>query len=123
MRSVEDILALMGGPEAAAATCQVGTEAIRKWRQAKAIPARHWPAVIAATGLALHQLPGAPPAPSPAAPAQEPPMPDTPPEGATAALVLDDGSVFWGAGFGAHGTAVAEICFNTGMTGYQETLT
>ena len=45
------------------------------------------------------------------------------PEGATAALLLADGSVFWGRGFGAHGTAVAEICFNTGMTGYQETLT
>jgi carbamoyl-phosphate synthase small subunit len=50
-------------------------------------------------------------------------MPDAAPEGATAALVLDDGSVFWGAGFGAHGTTVAEICFNTGLTGYQETLT
>jgi carbamoyl-phosphate synthase small subunit len=37
--------------------------------------------------------------------------------------VLDDGSVHWGMGFGAHGTCVAEICFNTGMTGYQETLT
>ena len=32
-------------------------------------------------------------------------------------------AVFWGRGFGAHGTTVAEICFNTGMTGYQETLT
>ena len=33
-------------------------------------------------------------------------MPDTarPPDGATAALVLADGSMFWGTGFGAHGT-------------------
>ena len=50
---------------------------------------------------------------------------DTPP-GATAALVLADGTIFWGRGFGAHTEApapVGEICFNTGMTGYQETLT
>jgi len=48
------------------------------------------------------------------------------PPGATAALVLADGAVFWGRGFGAHTgpeAPVAEICFNTGMTGYQETLT
>jgi carbamoyl-phosphate synthase small subunit len=40
--------------------------------------------------------------------------------------VLADGTVFWGRGFGAHtsGTPpVGEICFNTGLTGYQETLT
>ncbi len=47
------------------------------------------------------------------------------PSGATAALVLADGSVFWGRAFGASTTEspVGEICFNTGMTGYQETLT
>ena len=48
------------------------------------------------------------------------------PPGATAALVLADGRVFWGRGFGAHtadSAAVGEVCFNTGMTGYQETLT
>jgi carbamoyl-phosphate synthase small subunit len=118
MRSVEDILALMGGPEAAASICQVGTEAIRKWRQAKAIPAKHWAAVIGATGLSLSDLPGAPPETT-----KDSPMQDQKPEGATAALVLDDGSVFWGLGFGAHGTTTAEICFNTGLTGYQETLT
>ena len=117
MRSVEDILALMGGAEAAAAQCQVGTEAIRKWRQAKSIPAKHWPAVLAATGLSLSDLTGAAPN------TQETTMPDHAPEGATAVLVLDDGSVHWGWGFGAHGTQVAEICFNTGLTGYQETLT
>ncbi|WP_160000379.1 glutamine-hydrolyzing carbamoyl-phosphate synthase small subunit, partial [Roseomonas sp. 18066] len=53
---------------------------------------------------------------------------DQPPAGATAALVLADGRVFWGRGFGAHTVpggekGVGEICFNTGMTGYQETLT
>ncbi len=47
-----------------------------------------------------------------------PPTPD-----ATAALVLADGAVFWGKGFGAAGDAVGEVCFNTAMTGYQEILT
>ena len=42
---------------------------------------------------------------------------------ATAALVLGDGSVFWGHGLGVKGLAVGEICFNTAMTGYQEILT
>ena len=42
---------------------------------------------------------------------------------ATAALVLSDGTVFWGQGFGATGQSVGEICFNTSMTGYQEILT
>ena len=46
-----------------------------------------------------------------------------PPKGATAALVLEDGSVFWGHGIGHEGTAVGELCFNTSMTGYQEILT
>ncbi len=49
--------------------------------------------------------------------------PTTPPGGATAALALADGTVFWGAGIGAAGTAVGEVCFNTSMTGYQEILT
>ncbi len=41
----------------------------------------------------------------------------------TAALVLADGTVFWGQGCGAIGQAVAEVCFNTAMSGYQEILT
>ncbi|HUC64013.1 MAG TPA: carbamoyl-phosphate synthase domain-containing protein, partial [Stellaceae bacterium] len=45
------------------------------------------------------------------------------PPGATAALVLGDGSVFWGHGVGAPGIAVGEVCFNTSMTGYQEIMT
>jgi carbamoyl-phosphate synthase small subunit len=165
MRTVEDILTLMGGAEAAASRCGVGTEAIRKWRQARAIPPRHWPAILAATSLPLAELPqgtatgsttpAAPLTPPPVAPAPAPPTPqpdataetsmapeiqgttpqqppqadqDQAPAGATAALVLADGSVFWGIGFGAHSTGtgesgIGEICFNTGMTGYQETLT
>jgi carbamoyl-phosphate synthase small subunit len=51
------------------------------------------------------------------------PAPATPPHGATAALVLADGSVFWGAGIGAAATTVGEVCFNTSMTGYQEVVT
>ena len=46
-----------------------------------------------------------------------------PPEGATGVLVLADGTIVWGRGFGASGSAVGEVCFNTAMTGYQEVLT
>jgi carbamoyl-phosphate synthase small subunit len=41
----------------------------------------------------------------------------------TATLVLQDGHVFYGQAFGKIGTASGEICFNTGMTGYQEVFT
>ena len=41
----------------------------------------------------------------------------------TALLVLNDGTVIEGRGFGAEGSAVGEVCFNTAMTGYQEILT
>ena len=41
----------------------------------------------------------------------------------TACLVLADGTVFYGKGFGATGQVVAELCFNTAMTGYQEIMT
>ena len=40
-----------------------------------------------------------------------------------AALVLEDGRSFVGTAFGATGEAGGEVCFNTGMTGYQEVLT
>jgi carbamoyl-phosphate synthase small subunit len=42
---------------------------------------------------------------------------------ATALLVLADGTVLQGIGFGATGRAVGEVCFNTAMTGYEEILT
>jgi carbamoyl-phosphate synthase small subunit len=45
------------------------------------------------------------------------------PPGCNAALVLADGTTFWGRGVGATGSAVGEVCFNTAMTGYQEILT
>ena len=45
------------------------------------------------------------------------------PSGATGVIVLADGTVIWGRGFGAETTHVGEICFNTSLTGYQEILT
>jgi carbamoyl-phosphate synthase small subunit len=109
--SIASLIERLGGPEAAATLTGVSTEAIRKWRSGNAIPSRHWPAIMAATGLSMEELPGA------AAESATPP-------GATAALILADGTIFWGRGFGAHGVSqAAELCFSTGMTGYQETLT
>ncbi|MFT7572672.1 MAG: carbamoyl-phosphate synthase small subunit [Paracoccaceae bacterium] len=49
--------------------------------------------------------------------------PNTPPEGATAVLVLGNGETIWGTGIGATGTTTGEVCFNTSITGYQEILT
>lgn len=47
-----------------------------------------------------------------------------PPSSSTPAiLILADGNVFQGTAFGKTGTATGEICFNTGMTGYQEVFT
>lgn len=56
------------------------------------------------------------------APMSETPQPwETPLR--TARLVLADGSVLEGEGFGAEATVGGEVCFNTAMTGYQEILT
>lgn len=41
----------------------------------------------------------------------------------SAVLLLDDGSVYYGKAAGKIGTTGGEICFNTGMTGYQEIFT
>ena len=40
-----------------------------------------------------------------------------------AILLLQDGSLFSGKSLGHIGETVGEVCFNTGMTGYQEILT
>jgi carbamoyl-phosphate synthase small subunit len=40
-----------------------------------------------------------------------------------AVLILEDGNIFQGKSFGKTGTTTGEICFNTGMTGYQEVFT
>src|SRR6476469_7867936 len=120
MIGVDAIIDRLGGAESAARLTGVGTEAVRKWRQSGSIPARHWPAVINATGLSLTELSGMAAASPLSVDSSEAPP------GADAALILADGTVFWGRGFGAHtGTTapMGEVCFNTGMTGYQETLT
>src|ERR1041384_1270235 len=41
----------------------------------------------------------------------------------SATLLLEDGTVYYGKAFGMTGTTTGEICFNTGMTGYQEVFT
>lgn len=109
--SLDEILRRLGGSDAAATLTGVSPEAVRKWRSSNAIPPRHWPAIMAATGLTWEELSAAPEST------------EVPP-GATAALVLADGTVFWGRGFGARTTsAPSELCFSTGLTGYQETMT
>ena len=47
----------------------------------------------------------------------------TPPAPPTALLMLENGSLYYGQGFGAETTGVGEVCFNTSMTGYQEIMT
>jgi carbamoyl-phosphate synthase small subunit len=138
--AVNDIVQRLGGPEAAARLTNVSLEALRKWKQAGTIPSKHWRTILAATGLTLSDMPGEMPGSLPPTSVTDPvskdvpTMPDAqspaslaPPEGATAVLVLADGSLWWGRGFGAHtpegGARVGEVCFNTGLTGYQETMT
>lgn len=50
-------------------------------------------------------------------------MPQAASRSLQALLALEDGRLFHGESFGAAGTCVGEICFNTSMTGYQEVLT
>ena len=40
-----------------------------------------------------------------------------------ARLILEDGTVFKGKGFGCNVEVIGEVVFNTSMTGYQEMLT
>ena len=40
-----------------------------------------------------------------------------------ALIILQDGTIFFGKALGVEGTAYGELCFNTGMTGYQEIFT
>lgn len=50
-------------------------------------------------------------------------MPNQEVKSVPAVLVLEDGMVFHGRSFGKIGTTSGELCFNTGMTGYQEVFT
>ena len=38
-------------------------------------------------------------------------------------VLLADGTIFYGKSVGVKGTVIGEICFNTGVTGYQEIFT
>ncbi len=123
MTDIDTVISKLGGIEEAAKITKVSTEAIRKWKQAHAIPSKHWATIIQATGLTLKDL--------------QPnenndndnfaKLNNTRPAKADALLLLKDGTIFWGIGFGAYSSeknlALGEICFSTGMTGYQETLT
>jgi carbamoyl-phosphate synthase small subunit len=121
--SIDHIIERLGGLEAAARLAGVGVEAVRKWRQSRAIPSRHWAVVMSFTGLTVADLQLVSSNQARGAMQQ---ATNTIPAGATALLALADGALFWGRGFGAHTNAtppVGEVCFSTGMTGYQETLT
>ena len=127
---IDRIIEKAGGADEIAALAGVGLEAVRKWRQSRMVPTKHWPALLRVPGIALQDLTAdltAPQAPQEQAPQEQERETDVSnpcPPGANAALVLADGTVLWGRGFGAHTEgAVGELCFSTGMTGYQETLT
>jgi len=62
------------------------------------------------------------PTPAPASAPADGPRVDGPANG-PAILVLEDGRTFRGESYGAEGETFGEAVFNTGMTGYQETLT
>ena len=47
----------------------------------------------------------------------------SPPQTPTALLILDDGRILEGQGFGAETVGTGEVCFNTSMSGYQEIMT
>src|SRR5258708_20189101 len=76
-------------------------------------PDRHRGRTATITPLGLSHLMS-----HPTAAMQKPRPPDC-----NAALVLADGTVFWGRGIGATGQAVGDVCFNTAITGYREILT
>ncbi|QDH16429.1 glutamine-hydrolyzing carbamoyl-phosphate synthase small subunit [Swingsia samuiensis] len=116
---IDGIIEKAGGAEEIAALTGVGLEAVRKWRQSKAIPTKHWPALLHVPGITVQDLTDIETLQE-----RETNMSTPCPSGATAALILADGTVLWGRGFGAHTeAAIGELCFSTGMTGYQETLT
>ena len=116
MRTVADLLDRAGGPDSVAALCGVSPDAVRKWRERGTVPGRHWNVLAEAAGVGLAAVAELVNPPEPRA--DRPDLAD-----ATAVLVLADGTVFAGSGFGAPVTSVGEVCFNTSMTGYQEVLT
>ncbi|MGE0006814.1 MAG: glutamine-hydrolyzing carbamoyl-phosphate synthase small subunit [Parvibaculaceae bacterium] len=69
------------------------------------------------------KAPARPAKPRTAKTSARPAFSDWEPPRVTGLLVLADGTVIEGFGFGAEGEAAGEVCFNTAMTGYQEILT
>ena len=59
MLTVDALLEEAGGADKAAAGCDVTVDATRKWRDAGAIPSRHWLWFAKATGRAVEQIAGA----------------------------------------------------------------
>lgn len=118
--NIDNIIKKAGGITGITQLTGVGNEAVRKWRQANTIPTKHWPALLHVPGIALADLNDT----SEDISSMSQPSCNTPPHGATAVLVLADETILWGRGFGAYNDGtVGELCFSTGMTGYQETLT
>ncbi|GBR44896.1 carbamoyl phosphate synthase small subunit [Neokomagataea tanensis NBRC 106556] len=118
---IDTIIDKAGGADKIASLTGVGLEAVRKWRQSRTVPTKHWPALLLVPGITVQDLTDINP---PTATPKEMDMTNTAPPGANAALVLADGTILWGRGFGAYSDgSVGELCFSTGMTGYQETLT
>lgn len=113
--SIETIISRLGGIQQTADTVNVGTEAVRKWRQSGCIPPKHWPKISQASGFPIEEF-------------QTRVKPDNvqaqKPQGATALLLLEDGSLYWGVGAGSFTDkpSIGELCFSTSMTGYQETI-
>lgn len=134
--NIDSLIQKAGGLPALMQVTGVGHEAVRKWRQAGTIPAKHWPVLLSVKGISLDDLTRSAPssgvskastrgvATMTASRPENAPASAKLQDGADAVLVLADGTIFQGKGFGAHNKAVVgELCFSTGMTGYQETLT
>ena len=123
--SIDHIIERLGGADAAARLTGVGTEAVRKWRQSRAIPSRHWPAVIAATGLTMADLQTASPDQASATDAttRPTPFPRAPPPSWCWRMAACSGAAASAPTPRQPQRRSGEVCFSTGMTGYQETLT
>jgi len=53
---IADLIEKAGGSEAVSSGCKVSTDALRKWREAGAVPAKHWPWFAATLGWSLDRV-------------------------------------------------------------------
>ncbi|MFT9382776.1 carph-isopro domain-containing protein, partial [Gluconobacter sp.] len=53
---IDRIIEKAGGAEEIAALAGVGLEAVRKWRQSRTVPTKHWPALLRVPGIELQDL-------------------------------------------------------------------